>query len=74
LISAAFFVHREPGYKFCHARGLIVLDTAISLVAVLPIGMAQVLSIILTIHVRERQSPLSKAQSAVAGINRSAFL
>ncbi|KAI8955673.1 putative phosphatidylserine decarboxylase [Xylaria longipes] len=36
------------GYQFCQARGLVVLDTEIGLVAVLPIGMAQVSSVILT--------------------------
>lgn len=41
----------SAGYQFCQARGLIVLDTAIGLVAVLPMGMAQVSSIILTAEV-----------------------
>ena len=41
----------NAGYQFCQARGLIVLDTAIGLVAVLPMGMAQVSSIILTAEV-----------------------
>jgi phosphatidylserine decarboxylase len=39
------------GYQFCQARGLIVLDTAIGLVTVLPMGVAQVSSIILTAEV-----------------------
>ncbi|MFA7242401.1 MAG: phosphatidylserine decarboxylase [Sulfuricellaceae bacterium] len=38
----------NPGYQFAQARGLIVLETPIGLVAVLPMGMAQVSSIILT--------------------------
>jgi phosphatidylserine decarboxylase len=38
----------NAGYQFAQARGLIVLDTAIGLVAVLPIGMCQVSSVILT--------------------------
>jgi phosphatidylserine decarboxylase len=38
----------NAGYQFAQARGLVVLDTPIGLVAVLPIGMAQVSSIILT--------------------------
>ncbi|KAJ2981383.1 hypothetical protein NUW58_g6703 [Xylaria curta] len=41
------------GYQFCQARGLVVLDTAIGLVAVLPIGMAQVSSVVLTAEVNE---------------------
>ncbi len=38
----------EAGYQFAQARGLVVLDSAIGLVAVLPIGMCQVSSVILT--------------------------
>jgi phosphatidylserine decarboxylase len=41
----------SAGYQFCQARGLIVFDTAIGLVAVLPMGMVQVSSIILTAEV-----------------------
>lgn len=41
----------NAGYQFSQARGLIVLDTAIGLVAVLPIGMCQVSSVILTAEV-----------------------
>ena len=38
----------NAGYQFAQARGLIVLEAAIGLVAVLPIGMSQVSSVILT--------------------------
>ena len=41
----------NPGYQFLQTRGLIVLDTPIGLVAVLPMGMAQVSSIIITAEV-----------------------
>ena len=41
----------DAGYQFAQARGLVVLDTPIGLVAVLPIGMAQVSSVILTAEV-----------------------
>jgi phosphatidylserine decarboxylase len=40
-----------PGYQFAQARGLIILDTPIGLVAVLPIGMCQVSSVIITAEV-----------------------
>lgn len=40
-----------PGYQFAQSRGLIVLDTPIGLVAVLPIGMSQVSSVIITAEV-----------------------
>lgn len=39
------------GYQFAQARGLIVLDTPIGLVAVVPIGMCQVSSVIMTAEV-----------------------
>ncbi len=41
----------DAGYQFAQARGLIVLDTPIGLVAVLPIGMCQVSSVIVTAEV-----------------------
>ena len=41
----------DPGYQFLQTRGCIVLDTKIGYVAVLPIGMAQVSSVILTAEV-----------------------
>ena len=41
----------DPGYQFAQARGLIVLDTPIGLVAVLPIGMTQVSSVVVTAEV-----------------------
>ncbi len=39
------------GYQFTQARGLIVVDSPLGLVAVLPIGMAQVSSVTLTADV-----------------------
>jgi len=39
------------GYQFMQARGLLVLDSPIGLVAVLPIGMAQVSSVVMTAEV-----------------------
>jgi len=41
----------NAGYQFAQARGLVVLDTPIGLVAVLPIGMAQVSSVVITAEV-----------------------
>ena len=37
-----------PGYQFAQTRGLVVLDSPIGLVAVLPVGMAHASSIVLT--------------------------
>jgi phosphatidylserine decarboxylase precursor len=49
--GAVLSVRNETGYQFCQARGLIVLDTGAGLVAVLPVGMAMVSSVILTADV-----------------------
>ena len=47
----AFNAPDSAGYQFAQARGLVVLDTPIGLVAVLPIGMAQVSSVVVTAEV-----------------------
>ncbi|KAL2824572.1 phosphatidylserine decarboxylase-domain-containing protein [Aspergillus pseudoustus] len=44
-------IPNETGYQFYQSRGLIVLDTGSGLVAVLPVGMAIVSSVILTAEV-----------------------
>jgi phosphatidylserine decarboxylase len=41
----------NTGYQFAQTRGLIVLDTPIGLVAILPMGMAQVASVVITAEV-----------------------
>jgi phosphatidylserine decarboxylase len=41
----------ETGYQFKQARGLVILDSPIGLVAVLPIGMAQVSSCNINVEV-----------------------
>lgn len=41
----------NAGYQFAQARGVVVLDTPIGMVAVLPIGMAQVSSVVITAEV-----------------------
>lgn len=41
----------NTGYQFAQSRGLIVLETPIGLVAILPIGMSQVSSVIVTAEV-----------------------
>lgn len=43
-----FSAPNSVGYQFSQARGLVVLDSPVGLVAVLPIGMCQVSSVILT--------------------------
>jgi phosphatidylserine decarboxylase precursor len=44
-------IPNETGYQFCQSRGLVILDTGPGLVAVLPVGMAIVSSVILTAEV-----------------------
>ncbi|KAI0335630.1 hypothetical protein GY45DRAFT_816518 [Cubamyces sp. BRFM 1775] len=39
----------SPGYQFIQSRGLILIESNIGLVAVLPIGMAQVSSVVLSV-------------------------
>jgi len=50
LVRRAFDAPDTPGYQFSQARGLIVLRTEIGLVAFLPIGMAQVSSVVLCVE------------------------
>lgn len=46
-----FQIVEQTGYQFIQTRGLIVIDSPIGLVAVLPIGMGPVSSVILTAEV-----------------------
>ena len=39
----------SPGYQFIQARGMILIESEIGLVAVLPIGMSQVSSVVLSV-------------------------
>ncbi|KAI0642013.1 phosphatidylserine decarboxylase-domain-containing protein [Trametes meyenii] len=49
-INATMEAPNEPGYQFIQARALILIETSeIGLVAVLPIGMAQVSSVVLSV-------------------------
>ncbi|CAG8823138.1 10201_t:CDS:1, partial [Dentiscutata erythropus] len=49
LRSDELDVPDPPGYQFCQARGLIIIDSPkVGKVAVLPVGMAQVSSVILS--------------------------
>ncbi len=42
---------QHSGYMFCQTRGLIILETSIGLIAILPIGMAQVSSVMITVEI-----------------------
>lgn len=43
--------YANTGYQFAQTRGLLVLESPVGLVAVLPIGMAQVSSVVMTAEV-----------------------
>ena len=47
-LSSTIYARNEEEYQFLQARGLVVLETAIRLVAVIPMGMAEVSSVITT--------------------------
>ncbi|KAL4739549.1 phosphatidylserine decarboxylase-domain-containing protein [Aspergillus similis] len=44
-------IPNKVGYQFCQSRGLVIMDTGSGLVAVVPVGMAVVSSVILTAEV-----------------------
>lgn len=50
-VKRNFDLLNTAGYQFAQSRGLIILETPIGLVAVLPIGMCQVSSVIITAEV-----------------------
>jgi len=50
-LNATVHAPDDAGYQFLQCRGLIVLETKIGYVAVLPMGMAQVSSVIITAEV-----------------------
>ncbi|CAB4419031.1 unnamed protein product [Rhizophagus irregularis] len=52
--TRALYAPNSPGYQFCQARGLIVIDSPkVGKVAVLPIGMCQVSSVVLSVKEEE---------------------
>ncbi|KAL7271861.1 hypothetical protein RUND412_005355 [Rhizina undulata] len=44
----------NPGYQFLQARGCVIIDSPIGLVAVLPVGMAQVSSVKLSVKAGDK--------------------
>lgn len=46
-----FRIVDDPGYQFIQSRGLIIIDSPIGLVAVLPMGMGPVSSVVITAEV-----------------------
>lgn len=46
-----FYIVDDPGYQFIQTRGLVVIDSPIGLVAVLPMGMGPVCSVVITAEV-----------------------
>lgn len=50
--------HDPTGYQFVQCRGLLVLESAIGKVAILPMGMAQVSSVVFVTSGAEGQEPI----------------
>jgi phosphatidylserine decarboxylase len=50
VVKSTVIAPNNPGYQFVQARGLIVINSTIGLVAVLPVGMCQVSSVVLTVN------------------------
>ncbi|MCX7092511.1 MAG: phosphatidylserine decarboxylase [Methylobacter sp.] len=59
VIPQRYLDAEDPtGYQFVQCRGLLVLETAIGKVAVLPMGMAQVSSVVFVTPEAEGQQPI----------------
>jgi len=59
VIPQRFLNAEDPtGYQFVQCRGLLVLESAIGKVAVLPIGMAQVSSVVFVTPASDGQCPI----------------
>jgi phosphatidylserine decarboxylase len=57
------------GYQFVQCRGLLILDSPIGKVAVLPIGMAQVSSVVFVTPEEEGQKPIQLTAEEKKGLN-----
>jgi len=63
-LARAVFPHRyldaqdETGYQFLQCRGLLVIESAVGKVAVLPMGMAQVSSVVFVTPQADGQAPI----------------
>lgn len=57
----------ETGYQFLQCRGLLVIESAIGKVAVLPMGMAQVSSVIFVTPEVDGQRPITLSPEEKAG-------
>jgi phosphatidylserine decarboxylase len=74
-IARAVFPHRyldaqdETGYQFVQCRGLLVLEAAIGKVAILPMGMAQVSSVVFVTPKAEGQKPITLSPQEKKGLD-----
>ncbi len=60
VVPTRYLDANDPtGYQFVQCRGLLVLDSEIGKVAVLPIGMAQVSSVVFVTPKNDGQQPIS---------------
>lgn len=74
-LARAVFPHRyldaqdETGYQFVQCRGLLVLESAIGKVAILPMGMAQVSSVVFVTPKAEGQKPIVLTPAEKKGLD-----
>ncbi|RGB38751.1 hypothetical protein C1646_665178 [Rhizophagus diaphanus] len=63
IASFSPFAPSSLGYQFCQAHGLILIKSQFGLVAVLPVGMAQVSSVVLNKKIiPSRENPFPKVK------------
>lgn len=70
VIPQRYLDAEDPtGYQFVQCRGLLVLETRIGKVAILPMGMAQVSSVVFVTPAAEGQQPIVLSPQEKAGLD-----
>ena len=70
VIPQRYLNAEDPtGYQFVQCRGLLVLESAIGKVAILPMGMAQVSSVVFVTPEAEGQTPIVLTPEEKAGLD-----
>jgi phosphatidylserine decarboxylase len=70
VIPQRYLDAEDPtGYQFVQCRGLLVLETAIGKVAILPMGMAQVSSVVFVTPKVEGQKPITLSPKEKKGLD-----
>lgn len=70
IIPKRYLDAEDPtGYQFVQCRGLLVMESSIGKVAVLPMGMAQVSSVVFVTPTAEGQKPVVLTQEERSGLD-----